>query len=252
MHEAGRGLRGTLGAIGAILAVGLLFGAQSFAQEAAQPGKAPSNAVGGGSNWQTNVNSAPASNKNGLVLDENQTGLVKQIDGYFNAIGELEGKFLQTDAQSQQLRGQFFIKRPGRFRFVYDPPSRLVVLSDGTTLSFEDYDLKHADRYPLDSTPFKLLLVKNVNILRDAKVIELNAAEDLVTITVEDKSPDNPGQIQLFFDRSGDKIELKEWVITGPQGDNTRVEVASLVRNKAVDDSLFQQTNLDSQTTKTK
>lgn len=247
MSQTGRAMRSVLFA--AAISVGALAAlpATAFAEDAkpAEPGKA----VGAGSNWQANVNS---NNSAAITLDEKQTVAVKAVDAYFNAIGDLRGRFLQTDAEQQQQKGEFYIKRPGKFRFVYGSPSKLVILSDGESLSFEDYDLKHADRYPLDSTPFRLLLGKDVNLLRDANVKELTVADDLMTITLQDKSPDSQGQIQLFFLKSGPQIELKEWVITGPQGDNTRVEVAELARDKPVDPAYFQNAPLEIEAFKSK
>ena len=127
-----------------------------------------------------------------------------------------------------------------------------MILSDGETLSFEDYDLKKADRYPVESSPFRILLGKDVNIDRDANIKELSVAEDLVSITLQDKSPDSEGQIQLFFVKAGGKMEIKEWQITGPQGDNTRVEVANIERDKPVDPSYFANSPLELQTKQNK
>ena len=53
--------------------------------------------------------------------------------------------------------------------------------------------------------------------------------------------------MQLFFVKTGDQIELKEWVITGPQGDNTRVEIANLVRDKPADPKFFENAPLELQ-----
>ena len=203
-------------------------------------------AVGAGSKWQANV--SDGKNTSLASLDDKQKTALQSINAYFNAIGDLRGKFLQTDAEQQQQKGEFFIKRPGKFRFVYGSPSQLVILSDGETLSFEDYDLKKADRYPVESSPFRILLGKDVNVQRDADIKELTVGDDLVTIAMQDKSPDSQGQIQLFFVKTGDQIELKEWVITGPQGDNTRVEVANLQRGKPVEASFFQNAPLELQT----
>jgi len=247
MSGAGKTLRG---AVLSLCVVAAAWAAQASAGRAEDAEKKTGNAIGAGTNWQANVNSG----KNAALasLDANQTASLKAIDEYFNAIGDLRGKFLQTDAEQQQQRGEFYIKRPGKFRFVYGAPSRLVILSDGDTLSFEDYDLKKADRYPVDSTPFRLLLGKDVNVERDAEIKELSVTDDLVTVTLQDKSPDSQGQMQLFFVKSAGQIELKEWVITGPQGDNTRVEVADLQRGKAVDPSYFQNAPLELQSNKTK
>ena len=246
MSEAGRTWRSAV--FGACVVVAAWAGQTALGYAEDATAKAGS-AVGAG-NWQANVSSG----KSGPLasLDGKQLAAVKSIDAFFNAIGDLRGRFLQTDAEQQQQKGEFYIKRPGKFRFVYGAPSRLVILSDGDMLSFEDYDLKKADRYPIDSTPFRLLLGKDVNVQRDANIKELSVTDDLVTVTMQDKAPDSQGQIQLFFVKSGDQIELKEWVITGPQGDNTRVEVADLERGKPVDPGYFQNAPLELQSSKTK
>ena len=246
MSEAGRTWRNAL--IGAC-AVGAAWAGQA-AVGSAEDATAKAGAVGAGGNWKAEVTGSKGAPL--ATLDAKQAAAIKAIDAYFNAIDDLRGRFLQTDAEQQQQKGEFYIKRPGKFRFVYGAPSELVILSDGDTLSFEDSDLKKADRYPIDSTPFRLLLGKDVNVLRDANIKELSVADDLVTVTMQDKSPDSQGQIQLFFAKTGDQIELKEWVITGPQGDNTRVEIANLQRGKAVDPSYFQNAPLEQQSSKGK
>lgn len=202
--------------------------------KAANDGKAV-----GGTGWGASVSGAKPAAPGSIAMDASQSAAMDAINAYFNGINELRGKFLQTDAEQAQQKGEFFIKRPGKFRFVYGPPSQLVILSDGDTLSFEDLDLRKADRYSVDSTPFRLLLAKDVNLGRDAEVKELTATDDLVTMTIQDKGSDNQGQIQLFFVKTDGRLELKEWVIAGPQGDNTRVEIANLVRDKPADPAFF-------------
>jgi outer membrane lipoprotein-sorting protein len=205
----------------------------------------------GASNWGAKVGTQTGAAGN-VQMDEKQAAAMTEINAYFNNINELRGKFLQTDAEQQQQKGDFYIKRPGKFRFVYGAPSQLAILSDGETLSFEDYDLKHADRYPVDSTPFRLLLAKDVNLTRDADIKELTTTDDLVTMTLQDKISENQGQIQLFFVKTEGKMELKEWVIAGPQGDNTRVEIANLVRDKPADPKYFENAPLELEATKNK
>lgn len=249
MSEAGQSLRIILlcAALACTAYVGQAVGVRAAGEKAKDQG----NAVGAGSSWQTNTGTAKAA-PGSVTLDDKQTADVVAINAYFNGIGELRGKFLQTDAQQQQQKGDFYIKRPGKFRFVYGSPSQLAILSDGETLSFEDYDLKHADRYPVDSTPFRLLLGKDVNLGRDSDIKELTDTGDLITMTLQDKISDNQGQIQLFFVRNGNQIELKEWVIAGPQGDNTRVEIANLVRDKPADPKFFENSPIELDAGKTK
>jgi outer membrane lipoprotein-sorting protein len=249
MREAGQTLRVIL--LRAVLAATVLTaGAGLGLADDAKP-KDQGKAVGG-SNWGANTTGDKPSAPGSIALDPKQTEAISAINAYFNGINEMRGKFLQTDAEQKQQKGEFYIKRPGKFRFVYGSPSQLVILSDGETLSFEDYDLKHADRYPVDSTPFRLLLAKDVNLTRDADIKELTATDDLVTMTLQDKATDNQGQIQLFFVKTANQLELKEWVINGPQGDNTRVEIANIIRDKPADPKFFENAPLELETVKGK
>jgi outer membrane lipoprotein-sorting protein len=166
-----------------------------------------------------------------------QMAVIQKIDAYFNDMKNLEGSFLQTDADEKRKKGKFFIERPGKLRFDYSLPSKQKIISDGKYLAIEDHDLNTTDRYPLDSTPFRLLLSKDVNLLRDARILALDQGQDIVIITVEDKQSDTGGQIRLFFDWP--ELKLKEWIISDPQGLNTRIQVADVELNKAVDPKVF-------------
>jgi outer membrane lipoprotein-sorting protein len=136
------------------------------------------------------------------------------------------------------MKGKFYIKRPGRFRFDYALPSKQIVISDGEYLAIQDLDLNNEDRVALDQTPFRLLLRKDVDIARDAKIVELHEAEDLIVLALQDKSPDAPGRIKLFISTQP-VLEIKEWVTTDAQGVDTRVEVSQLVKGEDLDGKLF-------------
>ncbi len=66
----------------------------------------------------------------------------------------------------------------------------------------------------------------------------MQEAEDLIVLTVQDKSPDAPGRIKLFL-ATKPGVEIKEWVTTDAQGLETRVEVADLTKADDVDAGLF-------------
>ena len=202
---------------------------------AAENEEAPDSAIGSTSTWSAEVDSTVS----GITLDEAQLAVVGEVNAYFNDITDLKGDFLQTDAEKGKSRGKFFIQRPGRFRFDYASPSTLVVLSNGEYLSFEE-EGNPPDRYPLDSTPFGVLFKEKVDLAQSAKIVELYSGADLVTITLEDRSDESNGRIKLFFARLDGKLELAEWLVTGPEGGDTRVELAELVRGEKADPKLFE------------
>lgn len=187
------------------------------------------------SGWSAQV-AAPGSSS--ITLDPRQTDLVNSVSGYFGGLENLAGAFIQTGADQKRMRGKFYVKRPGRFRFDYALPSKQVIVSDGSYLAIQDLDLNNEDRVELDQTPFRLLLRKDVDLIRDAKIVEVQEADDLVVLSMMDKSPDTPGTIKLFLSKTP-ALELKEWVTTDAQGLDTRVQVSNLDKPKELDPNLF-------------
>lgn len=174
----------------------------------------------------------------GVTLDDHQTKVVQQVSDYFASLQNLKGAFVQTGADNKRMRGKFFVKRPGRFRFDYSLPSKQVIISDGQNLAIQDLDLNNEDRVSLDQTPFRLLLRKDVDLLRDAKITEVQQADDLIVLQLQDKDPDTPGKIKLFL-ATKPNIELKEWITTDAQGLDTRIEVSELVKTDELDGNIF-------------
>lgn len=181
---------------------------------------------------------APATGNSGLALDAEQTKVVNSVSAYFSSLSDLKGAFVQIGADNKRMRGKFFVKRPGRFRFDYALPSKQVIISDGESLAIQDHDLNNEDRVALDQTPFRLLLRKDVDLLRDARIIEVQQAADLVVVGLQDKSPDTPGKIKLYM-ATKPAMELKEWVTTDAQGLDTRIEVTELDKTDDLDANLF-------------
>lgn len=202
---------------------------------------------GGGSSavgtFKTNTQpAAPEPAHQAVTLDPKQLEAVKQVNAYFNQFQTLKGTFLQTDPEKKRLRGKLYVKRPGKLRFEYNLPSRQLIVSDGEQVAIQDLDLKTDDRVPLDQTPFRMLLKKDVDILRDARISEVQDAEDLVILTIQDRSPDAPGRIRLFMSKLP-QMELKEWVTTDAQGKDTRVELVNLTKSEEIDQALFKIVN---------
>lgn len=177
-------------------------------------------------------------NDGSVVLDEQQSKIVQKVSDYFESVQGLKGAFVQINPDNKRMRGKFFVKRPGRFRFDYALPSKQIIVSDGENLAIQDLDLNNEDRVSLDQTPFRMLLRKDVDLLRDAHITEVQQADDLIVLGLEDKDPDAPGKIKLYL-ATKPSMELKEWVTTDAQGLNTRVELSGLEKSNELDGNLF-------------
>ena len=199
------------------------------------PAEAPPAAESAATEWDTEV-ATPGSSAGGL--SDSQTAAIKEVDSYFNTLGDLKGAFVQTTADNKRMRGKFMMKRPGRFRFDYARPSRQIIISDGKYLAIQDLDLNNEDRVSLDQTPFRLLLRKDVDLIRDANIVEIREDAAAIELALRDKSPDAPGQIRLTLTRQPE-LAIKEWITTDAQGLDTHVQVSELVTNETLDAKLF-------------
>ncbi len=198
------------------------------------PPAAAESAAADRSGWNAEV----ATPGGGLMLNDAQTEVVRRVNGYFNTLEDLKGNFVQTTADNKRMKGKFMVKRPGRFRFDYARPSRQIIISDGEYLAIQDLDLNNEDRVALDQTPFRLLLRKDVDLLRDAMIVEVQESDDQLVVALRDKSPDAPGKIKLYMTKAPE-LELKEWLTTDAQGLDTRVEISQLDKSEKLDARLF-------------
>ena len=211
------------------LASAALMGTAALGQGAKTPPQPPST-------WSQTV--TKESDTSGQEFDAKQIALVQKVSAYFNELGDMKGNFTQFSADNKRLRGKFYLKRPGQFRFEYNLPSRQIIISDGKYLSIQDLDLKTDDRWGLDQTPFRVLLRKDVDLLRDAQILEAGEVDDKIVVSLQDKSPDTVGRIKLFLQK-GPTVELKEWITTDSQGLDTRVELQDFGKAENLDPRLF-------------
>lgn len=211
----------------------LLVPAWPVASSSQEAKSRPASPVGG-------VQGAVAGNDGsaGLTLDPKQLEVMRSVNAYFNSFQSLKGNFTQTNSERQRLRGKFYVKRPGKLRFEYNLPSKQLIVSDGSVLQIKDLDIRTDDRMSIEQTPFRMLVRKEVDLLQDARILEVQEADDLVIVALQDRSPDAPGRIRLFMSKSP-QLELKEWVTTDQQGKDTRVEVNNLAKDEDLNAELF-------------
>lgn len=201
----------------------------------AQPAAQPPAPAGSPPGWSATA----VASQQGAVLEAKQIEAIKKVSEYFNAMANLKGSFVQTNAEKKRQRGKFYVKKPGRFRFDYALPSKQVIISDGKILAVQDHDLGNEDATELDNTPFRLLLRKDVDLLRDAQITEVQETDDAITLALRDKSPDSPGQIRLTLGKKP-ALDLKEWVTIDAQGLETKIEVSDLNKTDEIDAKLFE------------
>ncbi|MBL8770121.1 MAG: outer membrane lipoprotein carrier protein LolA [Phenylobacterium sp.] len=171
------------------------------------------------------------------ALSAADQALVSRAIAYLEGLNEARGRFVQTDARGRSVTGQLFMKRPGKARFAYDPPSGLLVVSDGGVVSVQDKRLKTFDAYPLSATPLSLFLAKTIRLDRGVRVTRVQRMRDGFAITARDGNKQTAGEITLSFTEA--PLTLAGWTVTDAQGRPTRVQIQGLARASGLDKSLF-------------
>ena len=206
--------------------------------DAAPGGEINPSAGDEGAGWDAAVEATPGPTP---LIGAEQTAAVQRINAYFNGITNLQGTFEQVDSNNKHATGRFYVQRPGKLRFDYAAPSTLRIVADGHFLAIEDSDLKTIEKYPLESTPFRLLLGDGVDLNRDARIVGAEQQEGSLAVTLEDKSGDATGQIKLNFSTEPE-LKLKQWVITDAQGLATSVTIDDVVPGRKVAADFFNAT----------
>lgn len=161
-----------------------------------------------------------------------------RINGYFNGMKGMQADFTQVAPDGRRFGGILYLLRPGRMRFEYHPPAALQVVADGRTVRIEDRKLKTHEDYFIGQTPLKFLLAPKIDIAKDSKVTDLKRAGADIVLTLEDKSTlGGTSRIRVMFD--GESYALKEWTVTDPQGNDTRVTLSNLNLAAMPDKALF-------------
>ncbi len=170
-------------------------------------------------------------------LSPDDKALVDRAAAYLQNLGEMKGRFEQTDSRGGVSHGDLYLARPGRARFAYDPPSGLLVVCDGGTVVVTDPRLKSISRYLLAMTPLSILLAKKVRLDRGVVVTRVDHFTDGFALTARDAHHRSQGEITLTF---GDApVALREWKMTDAQGRVTDIRLTSFEPASGLDPNLF-------------
>jgi len=193
---------------------------------------------GNKSSSATPATSAPSAPEPPSPFDAKQRALLDRISNYLSSVQTMVGKFVQVGPDGGRTEGTFYMQKPGRVRFEYNPPSPIDIISDGSSVVVRDRKLATQDLYPLSQTPLRYLLAERISLLRDTDVVSVSADDSFATVVIEQKQLFvGTDRLMIMFDAKD--LTLKQWTVTDPQGFDTTVAVYNLDSTKKPDPNLF-------------
>ncbi len=180
----------------------------------------------------------PAATQAPGTFDDKQKALVAKVSAYLSSVQTLVGDFVQVGPDGRRTEGQFYIQKPGKVRFEYNPPSPVEVIADGRSVVVRDRQLATQQLWPLSQTPLRFLLSDHIDLMRDTNVVSVSADDTFVTVVIEE-SQTLVGTSRLMMMVGAKDYQLRQWTVTDPQGFDTTVAVYNLDTTKKPDPDMF-------------
>jgi len=165
-----------------------------------------------------------------------------RLSSHIRSVQTMTADFVQTDARGRSAAGTLQLKRPGKVRFAYGSGDLLLV-ANGKTLTFIDYQVGQKSTWPLGRTPLGVLLSDSPNLKGRAQVVP---STDSRVVSIRARDPAQYGSINLVFLRNGSApggLQLYGWTAIDAQNKRTTVKLSNVRYNVAVPESAFSYTD---------
>ncbi|MFN5782037.1 MAG: LolA family protein [Novosphingobium sp.] len=157
------------------------------------------------------------------------------------AISTMRADFVQAEPNGQRVKGVLTLKRPGRIRFQYEKGVPILIVSDGSALTFIDYEVRQVQRWPIKNSPLGALLDPSRDVGKYGRVVP-TSSNQIVSVEVRDKAHPEYGVITLVFMRNPGApggLELSSWAALDSQNRRTIVTLSNQQYGLAVPDNTF-------------
>ena len=169
-------------------------------------------------------------------LTPEEITMINAISAHNSAIRTMTGRFNQIDTQCSRAEGVFYLERPGKIRFRYDPPSRQEIMSIGQGFYVIDRKEKTQYAYPQDKVPLRQFLDSEIDLLH-AGLVAIDQSADYLDLTLQDETPAGTVRIALIFDKTTQ--ELVQWVLTSPDGSELTFSLYDVEKDVEIPASYF-------------
>lgn len=160
------------------------------------------------------------------------------LKAHISGVQTMTANFSQTDVRGRTATGTLQLKRPGRVRFEYDSKDLLLV-ANGKTLAFVDYQVGQKSSWPLGRTPLGPLLASSPDFNGKAQILP---SGDPRVVVARARNAGQYGQLTLAFLRSPSApggLQLYGWTAIDPQNRRTTVRLSNVRYNVAVPEGAF-------------
>lgn len=163
---------------------------------------------------------------------------LRRLENYLDGITTMKADFLQVASTGDVAQGTFYMRRPGKLRIDYAPPSPVLIVADGHRLIYYDKELETVNMVPIEDTMAAFLVREDVRFSGDVTVTGFSHDGGLLRVVLARTREPDSGSLGLIFDEN--PLRLRQWIVTDAQGTSTRVSLADAAFGIELADSLFE------------
>lgn len=140
-----------------------------------------------------------AEKKHSNLAEEYRTEL-EQVETYLNGLKNLSAKFVQETSDGTLIEGNFLLSRPGKMRIEYLSQPKILIVVNGSILSYYDVELDEISHLSTNTTPASFLTRSNISFAaKDVEITNVKKSAHQLKISVMKKNRKEAGEFSLIF-----------------------------------------------------
>lgn len=134
------------------------------------------------------------------AADSDNRENLAQVESYLNSIKNLSANFIQQTSEGGVAKGKFYLSRPGKMRIEYQESPKILVVVNGSVLTYQDLELDEISHIPTNTTPASFLTRKNISFNSDdIEVSSISKKDNQLTVSLLKKDRKEAGEFSLVF-----------------------------------------------------
>lgn len=170
--------------------------------------------------------------------DADQALVLGQVEIYLERLSTIRADFVQIAPSGDLVSGVFYLKRPGKMRWEYDPPVPVVMVGNGKFMRYYDRELDQISDIPLDDTLAGFLAQDKISFdPRFIHVLEARSEHNVIRVKIEQVGKASNGSLTMEFERG--PMRLRNLILVDAEGKQTNISLNNAQYGTSLSDDLF-------------
>lgn len=162
---------------------------------------------------------------------------IARIEAYLSRQSTIISDFTQVAPDGSVATGKFYLQRPGKMRWQYNPPTPVLIVANGNELVYYDYELQQVTYIPISGSLVSFLARDPIRFSGEVGITTFESQATAVRIEVAQRNKPDEGRLMLEF--SDVPLQLKSMIVTDATGQTTTVALSNAKYGAKIEPELF-------------